>query len=272
MKREPAVAGQFYSFDRESLEKEIKKAFSLPGEPKKTKNENKILAAVCPHAGYMYSGSVAAYSYKALKEDSTPKTFVIIGPNHGGMGPAISIYPSGEWETPLGTVEIDSELAEKIAGEKFVLNEEAHIYEHSVEVQIPFLQHIFKEFKIVPICVMEQRLNSMRGLGEKLAQVLGEGHMVIASTDFSHYVPNEEAYKRDFKAIDAIKSLDEGALFEAVEKYDISMCGYGGVAAAIVYSKLKGAKEGRLLKYMTSGDVTGDKSAVVGYGSLILTR
>ncbi len=272
MKREPAVAGQFYSFDRESLEKEIKKAFSLPGEPKKTKNENKILAAVCPHAGYMYSGSVAAYSYKALKEDSTPKTFVIIGPNHGGMGPAISIYPSGEWETPLGTVEIDSELAEKIAGEKFVLNEEAHIYEHSVEVQIPFLQHVFKEFKIVPICVMEQRLNSMRGLGEKLAQVLGGGHMVIASTDFSHYVPNEEAYKRDFKAIDAIKSLDENALFEAIDKYDISMCGYGGVAAAIVYARAKGAKEGKLLKYMTSGDVTGDKSAVVGYGSLILTK
>jgi len=272
MKREPAVAGQFYSFDRESLEKEIKKAFSLPGEPKKTKNENKILAAVCPHAGYMYSGSVAAYSYKALKEDSTPKTFVIIGPNHGGIGPAISIYPSGEWETPLGSVEIDSGLAEKIAGEKFVLSEEAHIYEHSVEVQIPFLQHVFKEFKIVPICVMEQRLNVMKELGEKLAKVLGDGHMVIASTDFSHYVPQEEAYSRDFKAIDAIKSLDENALFEAIEKYDISMCGYGGVAAAIVYAKAKGAREGRLLKYMTSGDVTGDKSAVVGYGSLVLSK
>jgi hypothetical protein len=272
MKREPAVAGQFYSFDRESLEKEIKKAFSIPGEPKKIKNENRILAAVCPHAGYMYSGSIAAYSYKAIREDSSPKTFVIIGPNHGGMGSAISVYPSGEWETPLGTVEVDQALAEKIAGEKFVLNEEAHIYEHSVEVQIPFLQHVFKDFKIVPICIMEQRLNAMKELGKKLADVLGDGHMVIASTDFSHYVPQEDAYSRDSKAIDAIKALDPDALFEAIEKYDISMCGYGGVAAAIVYAKAKGAKEGKLLKYMTSGDVTGDKSAVVGYGSLILSK
>jgi len=272
MKREPAVAGQFYSFDREGLEKELKKAFSLAGEPKRAKNENKILGAVCPHAGYMYSASVAAYSYKAIKEDSTPKTFVIIGPNHGGIGPGISIYPAGEWETPLGSVDVDAELAEKIAGEKFALNEEAHIYEHSVEVQIPFLQYLFKDFKIVPICVMDQRLAVMKELGEKLAKVLDDRHVVIASTDFSHYVLQEEAYKRDFKAIEAIKALDSDALFEAIEKYDISMCGYGGVAAALTYSKLKGAREGRLLKYMTSGDVTGDKGAVVGYGSLVLTK
>jgi len=271
MIREPAVAGQFYSFDGENLEKELKKAFSFSGEPKASKNANKILAAVCPHAGYMYSGSIAAYSYKALKEDRTPKTVVIIGPNHGGIGPAVSVYPNGEWETPLGKVEVDSELAEKIAGGKFSLDEDAHIYEHSIEVQLPFLQHVYKEFKIVPICVMAQRLNLMEELGQRLADVVKDG-AVIASTDFSHYVPYQEAYDKDFKAINAIKDLDEVGLFDAVEKYGISMCGSGPVAAAIVYSKLKGAKEGKLLKYTTSGDVTGDKGAVVGYASLVLTK
>jgi hypothetical protein len=272
MTREPAVAGQFYSFEKESLEKELKKAFSISGEPKKSKNQDKILAVVCPHAGYMYSGSVAAYSYKALKEDRTPKTIVIIGPNHGGTGPAVSIYPSGEWETPLGSVEIDSELAKKIAGGRFALDEEAHLYEHSAEVQLPFLQHVFKEFRIVPICVLDQKLGIMRELGNRLAEVLGGEDVVVASTDFSHYVPNDVAYANDLRAIDAIKDLDEERLFKEIEDYDISMCGYGGVAAAIAYAKLKGAKTGQLLKYMTSGDVTGDKSAVVGYGSLILTK
>lgn len=272
MKREPAVAGQFYSFDRQSLENEIEKAFAISGKPTKCKNTDRILAAVCPHAGYMYSGSVAAYSYKALKEDRMPKTFVILGPNHGGMGPGVSIYPSGEWETPLGTVPIDAELAGRLSGGKFVLDDQAHIYEHSVEVQLPFLQYAFKDFKIVPVCIMDQKLSVMKELGKKLADVLDDRQIVIASTDFSHYIPNDEAYSRDFKAINAITSLDEDKLFEEIDKYDISMCGYGGVAAAMVYSKLKGAKKGELLKYMTSGDVTGDKSAVVGYGSLVLTR
>ena len=272
MKREPAFAGQFYSLDKKDLEKELKNAFSLCGEPAKSKNKNSILAAVCPHAGYMYSGSTAAYSYKALKEDGNQKTFVIIGPNHGSVGPAISIYPSGGWETPLGSVEIDAELAGKIADERFKLDESAHIYEHSVEVQLPFLQHLFKDFKIVPICVMDQRLSLMKELGEKLAKVLGDGQVLIASTDFSHYIPNEEAYARDFKAIEAIKSLDEDRLMEEIKKNDISMCGYGGVAAAIVCARARGAVSGELLKYMTSGDVTGDKSSVVGYGSLILKK
>ena len=272
MNREPAVAGQFYSFDRDSLAKEIKKAFALSGEPIISGKPGKILAAVCHHAGYMYFGSVAAYSYKAIREDSSPKTFVIIGPNHGGMGPAISVYPSGEWETPLGKIEVDTELAEKIAAGKFSLDETAHIYEHSVEVQLPFTQHLFKDFRIVPICVMDQRLSAMKELGSRLAEVLSDGHMVIASTDFSHYVPNNTAYSNDMKAIEAIKSLNEDKLFEEIGKHDISMCGYGGVAAAIAYAKLKGAKTGQLLKYMTSGDVTGDKSAVVGYASLVLSR
>jgi len=272
MNREPAVAGQFYSFDRDSLEKEVKKAFALSGEPKKSERTGRILAAVCPHAGYMYSGSVAAYSYKAIGEDSNPKTFVIIGPNHGGMGPAISVYPSGEWETPLGRIEVDTELAGRIAAGKFELDETAHIYEHSIEVQLPFIQHLFKEFKIVPICVMDQRLSLMKELGSRLAEVLGDGDIVIASTDFSHYVPNNIAYSNDMRAIEAIKSLDEDKLFEEIGKHDISMCGYGGVAAAIAYAKLRGAKEGQLLKYMTSGDITGDKNAVVGYASLVLSR
>lgn len=272
--REPVVAGQFYPLHKDDLLKQLEQCFSISGKPGRSKNENKIVAAVCPHAGYIYSGSTAAYSYKALKEDRVPETFVIIGPNHSGVGPGVSIYPEGEWETPLGKVEIDADLAKKISDKDFTLDTEAHAYEHSIEVQIPFLQHVYEtDFKVVPICLMDQRLNSMKNLGKKLSEVLdSEKHVVIASTDFSHYVPYQSAYERDLRAINTIKNLDENALFDTISEFDVSMCGPGAVVSAIVYAKNVGAKTGELLKYQTSGDVTGDKGAVVGYGAIVLKK
>jgi AmmeMemoRadiSam system protein B len=267
MRREPAVAGQFYSYDKDVLKNELKKFFNSTGASK----TGDALSIVCPHAGYMYSGAVAAYSYNAIKKQGV-KTAIILGPNHGGMGAPVSIYPAGEWETPLGKMDIDSKIAEEISGDKFALDESAHIYEHSIEVQLPFLQYLFKDIKIVPICIMDQRLAIMKELGEKLANTLRGDCIVIASTDFSHYIPNEKAYEKDLKAIDAIKKLDENHLLKIVRDDGLSMCGYGPVAAAIIYSRLKGATKGELLKYMTSGDVTGDKSSVVGYGSLALMK
>ena len=267
MKREPAVAGQFYSYDKDVLKNELKKFFDSADACK----TGDAISIVCPHAGYMYSGAVAAYSYNAVKKQDV-KTAIILGPNHGGMGAPVSIYPAGEWETPLGKVEINSKLAEEISDNKFVLDESAHIYEHSIEVQLPFLQYLFKDIKIVPICIMDQKLAIMKELGEKLASALDESCMVIASTDFSHYIPNEKAYEKDLKVIEFIKKLDENGLFKIIKDGESSMCGYGPVAAAIVYSRLKGATGGELLKYVTSGDITGDKSSVVGYGALALTK
>lgn len=271
--REPAVAGQFYPLEKSDLLKELKKCFSVSGEPKESKKENKILAAVCPHAGYVYSGPTAAFSYKALKEDRIPETVVIIGPNHSGVGAPVSISSADYWSTPLGDIEVDAELAKKISDENFILEDEAHFYEHSGEVQLPFLKYVYKNFKIVMICLMDQRLDTVKKLGEKLAKVLDpKKHVVIASTDFSHFVGNDEAYEKDMIAINTIKKLDEELLYKRVEEENISMCGPGGVAAAIIYSKKLGAKSGKLLKYQTSGDITGDKRTVVGYGSLIISK
>lgn len=270
--REPAVAGQFYPLGKEELSAEIGRCFSFSGKPGPCKHTNHILSIISPHAGYVYSGGVAAFSYKALAEDRKFETAVIIGPNHTGIGAGVSVYTKGEWESPLGKARIDEKLAGGLA-KKFSDNSSAHNYEHSAEVQVPFVQHLSKEAKIVPVCVLDQELETMVKLGKALAELLdSRKHIVIASTDFSHYVPYDEAYANDIRAINAIKKLDEKALYETVAKYGISMCGPGGVAAAIVYAKEKGAKEGELLKYATSGDVTGDRGQVVGYGALALRK
>jgi len=264
MVRIPAVAGQFYPSEKKELEKEIEKMF----EKAKVTNK-KAIAAISPHAGYYYSGGVAAYSYSALK-NIKPETIAIIGPNHTGFGFGVSIGKKEEWETPLGVVKVDTKKAYDIAKENFVIDSSAHAYEHSIEVQIPFLQKTFKEFKILPICVMDQRKETMIKLGNTLNKVLGKKDIIVASTDFSHYVPYSEAYKNDLKAIKKIEELDINGLYEAIRKNNISMCGYGCVAAAIQFAKKRGAKKAELLKYATSGDVTGDKAQVVGYASIII--
>ena len=270
MKREPAVAGQFYPFSKSELSAQLKSFFALPIP---CENKKKIIAAISPHAGYVYSGPIASYTYRELKKDNEFSCAIIIGPNHTGYGPGVSIFPNGSWKTPLGEVKVDEKIAKKISNQEFVLDESAHEFEHSIEVQIPFLQYLFKKIKIVPICLLDQSINTSIALGNRLAEVIkDEKTIVIASTDFSHYIPYAEAYARDYKAMEAIKNLDEKLLFENIEKYKISMCGPGGVAAAIVYSKKKGAKQGKILKYGTSGDIIEDKSTVVGYGSLILEK
>lgn len=273
--RSPAAAGQFYPDSKKELSSQLKSFFELPVS---CENKGKILAAVSPHAGYAYSGAIASYAYRELKKDRKIETAAIIGPNHTGIGPDISIFPEGTWETPLGEVMVDEKLAKKIAGKPvmdaagnmFTLDETAHEAEHSVEVQVPFLQYLFGEVKIVPICMMDQSFETSVALGKRIADVAGGETVVIASSDFSHYIPYEQAYGRDGKAIEAIKKLDEKLLFDYVSKYDISMCGPGCVAAAITYAKEKGAKEGRLLRYATSGDVVEDKKAVVGYAAFSL--
>jgi len=279
--RRPCQAGAFYSGTKSSLTKQVENCFLHkfgPGKlPQVNRSANRsILALVCPHAGYMYSGAVAANSYFALAADGVPHTCVILGPNHTGMGSGVSIMIEGAWETPLGVSSIDIETARKIQKETEIIDidESAHRLEHSIEVQLPFLQYVYGvDVKFVPICMMMQDLTTSREVGEALSSTLaGLNAVVIASSDMTHYESQAAASKKDRLAIESILSLDEESLQRVVESASISMCGYGPVTAAITAVKLLGARNASLLSYRTSGDVTGDTSAVVGYASILINK
>lgn len=276
--RRPVVAGAFYPADPTRLRRSIEESFTHrlgpgkpPGEPS---GERTIISVVCPHAGYMYSGPVAAHSYLQLSNEGKPDTVVILGPNHTGLGGPVSLGVSEAWETPLGRVDIDKDLTSVIFGSTdFIdVDERAHIREHSIEVQLPFLQHIYGEFKLVPICMGFQDLETSRRLGEVLAEALKERNaLIIASTDLNHMEPQSTAEPKDRGVIDRILALDEAALQDWVRSRRVSMCGYGPVSATLVASKNLGATRAELLAYSTSGDVTGDHSSVVGYTSIKIT-
>lgn len=276
--RRPVVAGAFYPADPTRLRRSIEESFThrlgpgkLPGEPS---GERTIISVVCPHAGYVYSGPVAAHSFIQLSSEGKPDTIVIIGPNHTGLGGRVSLGGSDAWETPLGRVDIDVDLTSAIFGSyDFIdVDEMAHIREHSIEVQLPFLQYIYGEFKLVPICMGVQDLETSRMLGEVLAEALnGRNALIIASTDLNHMEPQSTAEPKDRGAIDRILALDEAALQDWVRSRRVSMCGYGPVSATLVASKKLGATKAELLAYSTSGDIIGDHSAVVGYTSVKIT-
>jgi hypothetical protein len=223
----------------------------------------------------MYSGPVAANGYSRLAADGSPDAFVILGPNHTGQGSALSIQTEGAWETPIGHAMIDSDLAKKIqtASGLIDIDERAHRNEHSIEVQLPFVQFIFKDAKFVPICMMIQDLKTSREIAETIVeQTKGRDVVIIASSDFTHYEPQETATKKDKKAIDAILKLDDEALNELGENNRVTLCGYGPITTLIATAKILGKVKAELLAYRTSGDITGDKSAVVGYSSLVFFR
>lgn len=274
MERKPAVAGSFYEKNKEELINEIKECFLKgPGEiPQAKKGKGKIKGVVVPHAGYIYSGYVAAYVYHAIAKDGFPDKFIIMGPNHYGYGSPVAIATKGAWLTPLGKVFID-ESAKKLAKGIISEDEIAHKYEHSIEVQIPFLQFL-SDFKFIPICFAIQDYETAREVGEMIYE---EDALIIASSDFSHVsfskFPSkediEEVRKIDRIAIDEILRIDGKRLVEKVEENDISMCGYGAVAAMLEAVKRKGAKNARLLKYATSYDVE-PGTYCVGYSAIVI--
>ena len=277
--RYPAVAGSWYAGTPNSLRKQIEQLFthilgpgSLPFVIKE--GPRNIVGLVVPHAGYMASGPIAADAYHHLAEDGKPDVIVIFGPNHTGHGSALSIMNDGAWRTPLGDVEIDTETADKILQSSSIVDvdDRAHVYEHSIELQLPFLQYLYGSgFKFVPICFMMQDLESSREVGKAVASALkGKNGLVIASSDLTHYEPQERAEKKDRMAIDAALELDEERYYNTVESYGISTCGYGPVIAAITAAKELGAKKGRLVRYMNSGDTTGDYGEVVGYAGITI--
>jgi AmmeMemoRadiSam system protein B len=279
--RRPTQAGAFYEGNAESLKRQIQQCFLHefgPGKIPKimTTGPRQIVSLVCPHAGYMYSGPVAAHAYYNLALDGRPDIVVIFGPNHTGYGSALAMMNEGLWRTPLGDVEVDSETANQIVREsRFVdVDESAHRFEHSIEVQLPFLQFLYgSEFKIVPICFLMQDLPSAREVGRSVAKVVsGKNAVLIASSDMTHYEPQEAAVKKDKLVIDAVEAMDEAKLNSVIEANSVSACGCGPMTAIITASKILGAKEAKLLCYKTSGDISGDYSAVVGYAAVCFTK
>ncbi len=273
--RHPVAAGMFYENRRESLLEQIRSLFLHPIGPGKLPQEGgksrESIGYISPHAGYIYSGPVAAHTYYWLSRERKPETIIIIGPNHTGLGPAVSMAPWREWETPLGKIPVDTELRDFLARKSTLIYPEysAHLYEHSIEVQLPFIQYIYgSEVKILPIAV----LNQIPPIAEKLAveldealEKLGRDAVIIASTDMTHYEPHEKAVEKDMGAFERIRTLDHKSLFEYLIKNNVSMCGPLGVMVLMIEAKRKGAGEPQLLKYATSGEITGDKDAVVGY-------
>jgi len=279
--RQPCQAGAFYERTAESLRKQIKNCFLHelgPGKlPDVAKNALRhTIGLVCPHAGYAFSGPVAAHAYYKLASDGKPDAVVILGPNHTGYGSPLAVMNEGIWRTPLGDLEIDTEIANEIVRESRIVNvdESAHRFEHSVEVQLPFLQYLYdSQFKIVPICFLMQDLDSAKEVGHAVGSVLkGENAVIIASSDMTHYEPQEKALENDMMAIRTIESMNEDTFYSTVENRGISACGYGPIAALITAAKTVGAKEAKLLCYKTSGDVIGDYSSVVGYAAMYFTK
>jgi AmmeMemoRadiSam system protein B len=266
LKRSPAVAGQFYHGTLSNLTHQVEQYID-----KKAKKE-KVIGIVSPHAGLVYSGPVAGAVYSEI---DFPETFVLIGPNHTGLGAQISLMESGEWEIPTGVVQIDEKISYRIAMDVPIVTKDtqAHMFEHSLEVQLPFILYFSKKTKIVPIVMLSASIDECRMLGEGIAKALKGANypvVIVASSDMSHYVHDDVARQKDGKAINKILSLDPEGLYEVVLKERISMCGYLPVATMLFAAKALGAQSARLVKYSTSAEVSGDYDQVVGYAGIVL--
>jgi len=264
--RKPIVAGQFYPASASELKRMIK------GMVDEKAKRQEVIGLISPHAGYIYSGPVAGAVISRIKFKDT---FIIMGPNHTGRGRPFSIMTEGRWQTPLGEVEIDSELGRRILAHSRYLEEDmaAHLHEHSIEVQLPFLQYFKTEFKLVPIVLAYAGGAIYKEIGRALAKAVkesGNKAVIIASSDMTHYEAQASAQKKDTQAIEAVLNLDEDELLKRVAELDISMCGYAPAVSLIVAAKELGAKGAELVKYQTSGDTTGDYSSVVGYAGIII--
>lgn len=286
--RKAVVAGQFYNGIKSGLEQQIQACFideRGPGVlPEIKLNEPPVTGIVVPHAGYMYSGAIAAHAYSYLAHHGFAETFVILGPNHTGVGSDVSVMTEGKWETPLGEVTINHSLANRIR--MGIINEDdrAHKYEHSIEVQLPFLQFAAhtNQFDFVPICIAMQNFETSKEVGEMIANAIKQYEkrvVIIASSDFSHIGFNymsmppagsgvdEYTKKQDELALNQILQINPKGLIMAIQKNNISMCGYGPVAAMLIAAKRLEAKNAELLKYGTSYEVQPGNSCV-GYGAV----
>jgi AmmeMemoRadiSam system protein B len=262
--RHPAVAGRFYPRDPDELRAEARGYLSHTQAPLKA------IGCIAPHAGYMYSGHVAGAVFSHIE---IPERCVVMCPNHTGMGRPLAIMSEGAWETPLGDVPIDTEVARALKQRFPALQEDsaAHRAEHGAEVELPFLQLRQPKLRFLPIALGTAQFEPLAGLGNALAEVIGSQHdpiLIVASSDMNHYESDAITRVKDHRAIERILSLDPRGLYDVVTQQDISMCGFGPAVAMLTAARQLGAKSAELVKYATSGDISGDRDMVVGYAGV----
>ena len=269
--RPSAVAGRFYPDDPQELSQEVDACLASSSTSEKDKFAAAI-GCVVPHAGYMYSGHVAGAVYGMLPARAR---YVVLGPNHWGRGAPLAIMPAGKWATPLGQIPIDSELAAALQAELHLLTDDAdaHSVEHSLEVQLPFLQRLQQDASFVPIAIGAVDYHTLELLGHALAYVLRslkQSVLIVASSDMNHYEPDVVTRKKDQQAVDRILALDPVGLWDVLHHKSISMCGSGPTVAMLTAAKDLGAKRGALIKYATSADAGGELDSVVGYAGIVV--
>ncbi len=277
MIRQAQYAGSFYTNRSDKLIESVRDCFLSNLGPQKLpedidKSGDLVPFLLVPHAGYMYSGPVAAWSYLELSKYKTPKTVIIFGPNHTGWGEEIGVPDKVQaWETPLGQVKINHDLIDKLLEDsgRIKRSDDAHAREHSIEVQLPFLQYIFQDpFEFIPIALLNQSLDSSIMLGESISRICeNEDVVIIASSDLTHFESHENATNQDTQVLQAVEEMDIKKMYDLKYGLNISMCGHGPIAATIESSIRMKRTKAKILKYATSGDSSGDKRQVVGYGA-----
>lgn len=266
MVRKPAVAGYFYPGTRMELETELGKMI-----PRQTEKREKVIGLVSPHAGYIYSGSCAGKGFGRI---ALGGTVILLGINHRGMGHPLAVDGHDEWETPLGRIRLNAELRSELLGRSrlFTVDSEAHLAEHSLEVQVPFIQYLKPDTMLLPVIVSSHRLSELLEGGREIGCLFAgrSDLMMVASTDMSHYIPADEARELDFQAIGEILRLDPEGLYKTVSRLGISMCGVAPTVVMLAAALEAGATRAELVDYTHSGEVSGNLKEVVGYASIIV--
>jgi AmmeMemoRadiSam system protein B len=277
--RAPAVAGSFYPAAPEELRQAIASAFRSPrgpdAVPEYESGGGRLVGVMAPHAGYVYSGAAAAWGYAAMARAGRPHAVVILGVNHRGIGASIALSAAAGWETPLGISPVDRELGHQLLqlDADVQIDARAHALEHSLEVHIPFIQSVFHDVPIVPIAISAASFPAVQRLGEALAVLARERTIVLlASSDLSHFQPQEVAVRQDHQAMACVQAIDPTGLWSTVREQGITMCGVLPVASMLTAARALGANRTSLLQYYTSGDVSGDTRQVVGYGTIAVYR
>jgi AmmeMemoRadiSam system protein B len=274
--RHPAVAGRFYPGDPDDLRAEARAYLSqtsLSQTSSADQNPVQAFGCIVPHAGYMYSGHVAGAVFARV---DVPRRCIVLCPNHTGMGRALAIMSEGGWQTPLGEVAIDAELALALKARFPALQEDsaAHRAEHAAEVELPFLLLRQPEVRFVPIALGTGQFDLLEQLGTALADVIGATNdriLIVASSDMNHYESDTVTRAKDHRALERILTLDPRGLFDVVTQQNISMCGFGPAVAMLTAARQLGAKSAELVKYATSGDISGDREMVVGYAGVVVS-
>ena len=278
--RKPAVAGQFYPSDPTELASLVDSCYTHPLGPGRVppaeSTDGRLVAVVAPHAGYVYSGPVAAHSYLHVSSMADPELVVVVAPNHYGVGSGVSTFKDGEWETPLGRMRVDGEAAEKLVSLAGIVayDPDAHRLEHSLEVQLPFIQRIYgNRVPLLPVSLLFQDIDTARAVAAAVAEVArGRRTVLVASSDLTHYEPAAQAKTKDLAAIDEVVRMDLEGFYSTLERLGVTACGFGAIATVMEAARALGLKRGELLKYASSGDTSGDNLQVVGYGALRFVR